>query len=572
MTNNTRSALSAVLLLLAMLVLSCTQDTLTPESKILQPQDFKLSDARSIIENRAGNIDFPQLLLPILTTKSIGTSFTGNLSPIWDEYHIKKDVNSYIYEIPLLYNLQFKAFLYEVTQDKRIHIHNENVKLQSNLVIQKFKESDSVRFFVSTIIGNSNSNDNIEENDNPWLWSGEIRDFEGYQFFTSLNGDLKAAYHYIDGTRKQVKFTVHDPRSSKEKIERKGFGFLLGNALMTKGYTECPLCYTRIDGGNECPICGYLLDETIIIEEGYVMCDNCYKPTHLCECPDCTICFSDPCICPNPFDGLCPFCFGEYCSGECINMGGGAGNPNPGGNKYIVDVTCIGNGSVSGLEQPSYEPDSWVKIVAKSGPGSVFGGWKNQTSGAFLSISSTLELYVDSHKTIIAYFYEENSECGKLVKKYKSNGNLEALVQELENFMTNNDNLEHAVLRTIDGEYSRILGEEDNVKFTLMKNKNYEYMIHNHPSGTLIPSPEDLYTIYKADSANIYSGNRCFLIKTDSGMLSIEIEDALLFRTFVEQNIGLDNLRYHFSKSFYRYFLNKPTKEEMKTLPVLDSH
>lgn len=80
MTNNTRSALSAVLLLLAMLVLSCTQDTLTPESKILQPQDFKLSDARSIIENRAGNIDFPQLLLPILTTKSIGTSFTGNLT------------------------------------------------------------------------------------------------------------------------------------------------------------------------------------------------------------------------------------------------------------------------------------------------------------------------------------------------------------------------------------------------------------------------------------------------------------------------------------------------------------
>ena len=457
-----------------------------------------------------------------------------------------------------------------MTQDKRIHIHNENVKLQSNLVIQKFKESDSVRFFVSTIIGNSNSNDNIEENDNPWLWSGERRDFEGYQFFTSLNGDLKAAYHYIDGTRKQVKFTVHDPRSSKEKIERKGFGFLLGNALMTKGYTECPLCYTRIDGGNECPICGYLLDETIIIEEGYVMCDNCYKPTHLCECPDCTICFSDPCICPDPFDGLCPFCFGEYCSGECINMGGGAGNPNPGGNKYIVDVTCIGNGSVSGLEQPSYEPDSWVKIVAKSGPGSIFGGWKNQTSGAFLSISSTLELYVDSDKSIIAYFYEENSECGKLVKKYKSNGNLEALVQELENFMTNNDNLEHAVLRTIDGEYSRILGEEDNVKFTLMKNKNYEYMIHNHPSGTLIPSPEDLYTIYKADSANIYSGNRCFLIKTDSGMLSIEIEDALLFRTFVEQNIGLDNLRYHFSKSFYRYILNKPTKEEMKTLPVLE--
>ena len=80
MTNNTRSALSAVLLLLAMLVLSCTQDTLTPESKILQPHDFKLSDARSIIENRAGNIDFPQLLLPILTTKSIGTSFTGNLT------------------------------------------------------------------------------------------------------------------------------------------------------------------------------------------------------------------------------------------------------------------------------------------------------------------------------------------------------------------------------------------------------------------------------------------------------------------------------------------------------------
>ena len=53
MTNNTRNAIYACLLLLAITVGACVKDSNVPESIHKQPQDFKFSDARAYFEENA---------------------------------------------------------------------------------------------------------------------------------------------------------------------------------------------------------------------------------------------------------------------------------------------------------------------------------------------------------------------------------------------------------------------------------------------------------------------------------------------------------------------------------------
>ena len=69
-------------------------------------------------------------------------------------------------------------------------------------------------------------------------------------------------------------------------------------------------------------------------------------------------------------------------------------------------------------------------------------------------------------------------------------------------------------------------------------------------SGSLIPSPEDLYTIYKADSLGLYSNEACFLIQTDNGTLSIEIEDRDTFELFALGCLMTESAR----KLFHNFF------------------
>ena len=234
-----------------------------------------------------------------------------------------------------------------------------------------------------------------------------------------------------------------------------------------------------------------------------------------------------------------------------------------------MKVINSNNGSVSGAEQGEYTENVTVTLRARTGAGYVFGGWVDNGTGELLSISESLSVLVDSHKDYTAHFYLENSECGRLVKKYNNNGNLRALVEELNNFKIN-ATLEHAVLKNVDGEYTHLIGNEDKVKFSLRKSETYEYIIHNHPSGSLIPSPEDLYTIYKADSAKIYSNEACFLIQTNNGTLSIEIEDRDTFELFALGCLMTEDLRDDMNKHICFNLLNEPMDEELITKDALN--
>ena len=70
MTNNTRNAIYACLLLLAITVGACVKDSTVPESIHKQPQDFKFSDARAFFEENAKMQANLSILLSSLPTKS----------------------------------------------------------------------------------------------------------------------------------------------------------------------------------------------------------------------------------------------------------------------------------------------------------------------------------------------------------------------------------------------------------------------------------------------------------------------------------------------------------------------
>ena len=559
-----------------MLVLSCSQEFLNPESRNVQPSDSRFSQVQALFEAAGENISIPHILSSVSSTKGIGGSVAEGLLPDWSNCCEIENDTARIFEVPLSYGAEVAPFLYSVTSEGDLDIVRKEIFLQSHLVIQQFKSTDSVRFFITTVVGNISDSTFVENQlspFSPWHWSGDRRGFRGYQFITDLGGELKVAYSYRNSTRREVSFTVHGKSSSCPDAKNGGFGFFIERHPLTKGYDECPVCWTPLYGADECPFCGYLIDELYIIEEGYTMCSMCFRPTHLCDCPECIVCLSDPCLCEDPYEGYCPFCWSEYCSGECINMGGG-GNYNPGNGedtdvKYRVTVSCDGNGSVSGAERSEYTENVTIMLQARAGSGSVFGGWVDNGTGELLSISESMSVLVDSHKDYTAHFYLESSECGRLVKKYKNNGNLRALVEELNNFKTNAA-IEHAVLKNVDGEYTRLIGNEDKVEFSLRKSETYEYIIHNHPSGSLIPSPEDLYTIYKADSAKIYSNEACFLIQTNNGTLSIEIEDKYTFEVFALGCLMTEEVRKDINEFIFVNVLGKPTNNELLTKDVLN--
>lgn len=95
-------------------------------------------------------------------------------------------------------------------------------------------------------------------------------------------------------------------------------------------------------------------------------------------------------------------------------------------------------------------------------------------------------------------------------------------------------------------------------------------IIHNHPSGGLIPSVEDIYTIYKADSASLLAANASFLIQTERGTLSIEVENSSVFRSFASEVLRYPETRNQFKEDFNKFILGKPSEAELLTDTIRD--
>lgn len=325
MTNNTRNAIYACLLLLAITVGACVKDSTVPESIHKQPQDFQLADARKHYEENIENLCFPEIYLkPIIQTK--GSNYFHNLkqTPLWDRFNFTENGWSYIYEIPILYNITLKASMGHLTQDGHLKKEDKEVNLQSNLIIQKYKKSGNVHIFLSTVIGYISEPDNEIEGESPWLWTGDRRNFTGYQFFTNPDGSFRSAFQYKDSHRTNIILSLYD--KNEEYIYPQNFFSISLGSLGTKGegiqeYKKyCWDCQREFDWTESyCPQCGTMLevlDEITVIPQP--------NPDHPIRCDKCNFLIEN-CVCQDYDYGdedQCPYCTDPNCSGECRNTGG----------------------------------------------------------------------------------------------------------------------------------------------------------------------------------------------------------------------------------------------------------
>lgn len=435
MTNNTRTAFYACLLLLAIIVGACVKDSTVPESIHKQPQDFCLADARKHYEENIENLCFPEIYLkPIIQTK--GSSYFHSLeqTPLWDRFHFSDNGWSYIYEIPILYNIPLQASMGHITKDGHLIKEDKEVKLQSNLIIQRYKESGNVHIFLSTVVGYISDPDVEIQGDSPWLWTGDRQNFTGYQFFTNPDGSFKGAFQYRNSHRTSITLSIYD-RDREYTYPQEAFILNLGSvgtkSVGTKSQDQyCWECRMPMsDEDTYCPSCGAgpeTLPPAIVIEKA--------------TCEQCDLLLSN-CICGNGGgnngdDGdRCPDCLSSECSGECQEIGGGGDN-NTSTNVYLT-VNIYGEGLVEG--QGIYASGSEVRLEAIPTSGYEFVGWGGSLSGR--SLSETI--VATSGLNIEAYFDSSNSICGQLARATKDYSKLmEYLTRAKES------NVELAYIRT----------------------------------------------------------------------------------------------------------------------------
>ena len=276
---------------------------------------------------------FPDLYLkPIVQTK--GSNFFHNLqqTPLWDKFHFVENDWSYIYEIPILYNINLNASFGHITEDGKMTKMDKEVKLQTNLIIQKYKKSGNVHVFLSSVIGYITNPDKPIEGFSPWLWTGDRSNFTGYQFFTHTDGSFRCAFQYKSGKRTDIRLDLYD-RGVEYMYPQEVFSINMGyRGTKGVGIYEpskwCWICQRAVSSQETyCPQCGNgVLDEIIVTPNpdppGAERCDRCNFLIENC------ICGEDP-----GDDDVCPYCGSPNCSGECRETGGegGGGNGTPTG-------------------------------------------------------------------------------------------------------------------------------------------------------------------------------------------------------------------------------------------------
>ncbi|MBE6226342.1 MAG: hypothetical protein E7121_04570 [Bacteroidales bacterium] len=241
---------------------------------------------------------------------------------------------------------------------------------------------------------------------------------------------------------------------------------------------------------------------------------------------------------------------------------GGGGNSGDSSEelKYTVSISENGEGRTSG--SGVYTKNTSVMLVATSATGNTFGGWVEN-----FEIKSMDDLYVfkiESNHAFTAYFYGEETECGKLADKYKNNPELNKGFQLLDSIRNSSNTIEHGVYKTDFATNSYTAGSPHSIKIPWNAGI-YDYFIHSHPNNSLIPSIEDIYGMYLSYKEGVFTEESSLLIQTDFGCLSLEVEDISLLEEFFEnevlKEIGTSNKEAlaNFHKKFNKDILNNPT-------------
>ena len=522
MINDARIATFACLLLLTMVIGACVKDSTMLERINKQPQDFLLVDARIHYEKNIETLCLPEFYLkPIIQTK--GRDFFYGLEQIllWDNFYFLENEWSYIYEIPTLCNVPLKASLGYLIDEGTILEVAKDVNLNSNLIIQKYKESGKVHIFLSTIIGYVPNLEKSHHGCSSWLWTGDRQNFTGYQILTNTDGSIRSAYQYKNAKRKSVILDLYDKESEYERTQEIfSIKFL---PIGTKGEgifapdIYCWDCNSPISTEESfCPFCGAgtgSLGE-IIVTPKPDYCEGCGFLKDVCSCGD---------LGSDPID-VCPYCHSLDCSGECRNMGGdegGSGGIAPDNSYYTIfaEADPVNSGSFEG--NTVYKSGSEAVLVAEPNSGYVFAYWSGDLSGN----DNPQVFLVTEDISTKAKFFKKDSECGRLFVNYNNNVLLERALGQMNEIITDQTrNKKEYGYYTYNNIAEYKVGNTNSV--SIPQNRGaLDFFAHNHPSGILIPSVDDIIGIYYSYINGAFQENSKMIIVTESGSLGIEVSD-----------------------------------------------
>ena len=208
----------------------------------------------------------------------------------------------------------------------------DDVKVESHLVIQKYNATGKMRRFITTVVGISK-----DKNANPYLFTGDRTKFRGFMLISNETGKCEEVFYYMGGRRFKMhigNYTAEEKKANKHLQLSVGFSFV-ETSIATKGGgghqsgedgdSYCYNCHSLTDfDSGVCAICGAEPQE-IGGGEAYFFCRGCGKLIESCTCQPEPTPTPDPGP-ENPDDGACPRCGNTYCNGECQHTGSGGGD------------------------------------------------------------------------------------------------------------------------------------------------------------------------------------------------------------------------------------------------------
>ena len=321
---NMKKGLLPILCLMAILAFhSCSHERFDGDKLNL---DFSVDEACAYFESSATDLRYNELVYSRTPTKA-----DNNIVPRWNNAKHGTTPNSEVIMIPILEPNRLGAAL-TTTLFGLKEGTEDDVKVESHLVIQKYNATGKMRRFITTVVGISK-----DKNANPYLFTGDRTKFRGFMLISNETGKCEEVFYYMGGKRFKMhigNYTAEEKKANKHLQVSVGFS-LTETSIATKGGgghqsgedgdSYCYNCHSLTDfDSGVCAICGAEPQE-IGGGEAYFFCRGCGKLVESCTCqPDPTP-DPDP---ENPDDGACPLCGSTYCSGECQHTGDGGGHGN----------------------------------------------------------------------------------------------------------------------------------------------------------------------------------------------------------------------------------------------------
>ena len=288
--------------------------------------DFSVEEARAYFENNATDLRYNELIYSRTPTKA-----DDNIVPQWKNAKHGTTPNSEVVMIPILEPNRLGAAL-TTTLFGLKEGTEDDVKVESHLVIQKYNATGKMRRFITTVVGISN-----DAKANPYIFTGDRTKFRGFMLISNENGKCEEVFYYMGGRRFKMhigNYTAEEKNANKHLQVSVGFSFT-ETSIATKGGgghqsgedgdSYCYNCHSLTDfDSGVCAICGAEPQE-IGGGEAYFFCRGCGKLIESCTCQPEPTPTPDPGP-ENPDDGACPRCGNTYCNGECQHTGSGGGD------------------------------------------------------------------------------------------------------------------------------------------------------------------------------------------------------------------------------------------------------